>query len=60
MTDALLLGLIVAVAVYGGMILDRLPKPKRHKDYTFEACDPRVTFRIEPSLKMTSLSQIHR
>jgi hypothetical protein len=41
----------VLIAIYGGMILDRLPKPRRLKDFTFELPDDYVTFRIETILE---------
>lgn len=43
--------LAALIAVYGGMVLDRLPKPRRHRDYTFELPDDYVTFRIETILE---------
>lgn len=43
--------LAILIVVYGGMVLDRLPKPKRHKDYTFELPDDYVTFRVETILE---------
>lgn len=39
--------LAILVAAFGGMILDRLPKPKRHKDFSFELPDSYVTFQIK-------------
>lgn len=43
--------IIVAIVLFGSMILERLPKPKRHKDFTFELPDDYVTFRIETVLE---------
>lgn len=42
-----LIGIAGLVSIYGGMILDRLPKPKRHKDFQFELGDIGVTFRAD-------------
>jgi hypothetical protein len=38
---------ISAIAILGILILDRLPKPSSHKDFTCEAPDRQVTFKIE-------------
>lgn len=46
-TELLLIGVITMIAAYGGLILDRLQKPKSHKNFTFEVCDYYVAIRIE-------------
>jgi hypothetical protein len=47
MTTLQLFAIILAIVVFGTLILDRLPKPSRHRDFTFEAPDRQVTFKIE-------------
>jgi hypothetical protein len=46
-TSLLLIGLIVSVIWFSGQILDRLPKPQKHKDFTFEHYEYFVHFRID-------------
>ena len=43
----LLIGLLVALIWFGGQILDRLPKPSAHKDFTFTACDYFIGFKVD-------------
>lgn len=38
--------LAILIAVDGGMVLERLRKPKRHKDYLFEPPEDYVTFGV--------------
>jgi hypothetical protein len=47
METYLLAGVAGLVLFYGGRILERLPKPKTHKDFTFEVLDHYVAFRVE-------------
>jgi hypothetical protein len=52
-TTVLLISILLLVTYYGGVILARLPKPKRHDDFglrsqfTFEDCNYWLAFRVE-------------
>jgi hypothetical protein len=46
-TNFLLIGLIISVVWFSGQILDRLPKPQKHKDFAFEDYECFVHFRID-------------
>jgi hypothetical protein len=43
----LLIALVFILVWFGGQILDRLPKPQSHKDFTFGDCKYFVHFRID-------------
>jgi hypothetical protein len=51
MENYLICGLAFLVVLYGSKILDRLPKPKAQKDFTFELPDQHVAFRVETLLE---------
>jgi hypothetical protein len=51
MTAIDLVVIMGAIVILGIVILERLPKPSRHRDFTFEAPDRQVTFRIETVLE---------
>ena len=47
MNNWLIVAVAILIAFFGAAILDRLPKPKGHKDFTFELPDEYVAFRID-------------
>ena len=51
MTAFQIIVILGAIAILGIIILERLPKPGSHRDFTCEAPDRQVTFRIETVLE---------